>query len=200
MAPSVSAPLCARVRRVSCLLLLEEASWFRARGRGGRRVRRARQPERGAAARGQREPVRDGYATVTRRLAAIAMVRDGSGGDGSGRTACPTRGCRGGLCRCGVHWRDPCAKGVDDPDRHCGCWRCSRAARASSAAARTRSPKRTPATAPCVVLGARLANGSGGGGGGVATDAAASAALLLPVLPALLEWMASAYEEQQAPS
>ena len=29
MAPSVSAHLCARVRRVSCLLLIEEASWFR---------------------------------------------------------------------------------------------------------------------------------------------------------------------------
>ncbi|KOO53105.1 hypothetical protein Ctob_013404, partial [Chrysochromulina tobinii] len=29
MAPSASAHLCARVRRVSCLLLIEEASWFR---------------------------------------------------------------------------------------------------------------------------------------------------------------------------
>ena len=49
-----------------------------------------------------------------------------------------------------------------------------------------------------VVPGARLANGSGGGGGGVAADAAAPAALLLPVLPALLEWIATAYEQQQA--
>ena len=76
----------------------------------------------------------------------------------------------------------------------------SRALAAAASAAAAAAPGAVPGVSPSAVLGARLANGSGGGGGGVATDAAASAALLLPVLPALLEWIASAYEEQQAPS
>jgi len=76
----------------------------------------------------------------------------------------------------------------------------SRALAAASAAGAV--PGATPSVVPGATLsavpGARLANGSGGGGGGVAADAAAPAALLLPVLPALLEWIASAYEQQQA--
>jgi hypothetical protein len=67
----------------------------------------------------------------------------------------------------------------------------SRALAAASAAGAV------PGADMSVVPGARLANGSGGGGG-VAADAAPPAALLLPILPALLEWIASAYEQQQA--
>ena len=66
----------------------------------------------------------------------------------------------------------------------------SRALAAAASAAAAAAPGAVPGVSPSAVLGARLANGSGGGGGGVATYAAASAALLLPVLPALLEWIA----------
>jgi hypothetical protein len=69
----------------------------------------------------------------------------------------------------------------------------SRALAAASAAGA--APGAVPGATLSAVPGARLANGSGGG---VAADAAAPAALLLPVLPALLEWIASAYEQQQA--
>jgi hypothetical protein len=67
----------------------------------------------------------------------------------------------------------------------------SRALAAASAAGAV------PGATLSAIPGARL-DGSGGSGGGVAADAAAPAALLLPVLPALLEWIASAYEQQQA--
>ena len=70
---------------------------------------------------------------------------------------------------------------------------------ASAAAAATGAvPSAVPSASSSAVPGARLANG---GGGGVVVAACASpppAALLLPVLPALLEWIASAYEQQQA--
>ena len=77
------------------------------------------------------------------------------------------------------------------------------AAVASAAAAATgavpgATPSAVPSASSSAVPGARLANGGGGGGVLAACASPPPAALLLPVLPALLEWIASAYEQQQA--